>query len=483
MENWFPTARGARVRGGTLRHATISTTLPVEALLAYNAGGSSRLFACTSTSIFDVTTPASSTVIPTAAVTGQSSGDYSTAMMTNAGGVFMTVVNGLNQRQLYNGSTWTTSPTLTGGPGTNGNLFSHAWTFKSRMFFVQKNTLSAWYLPVLSIGGALSEISLAGVFQRGGSLLFGATLSSDAGNSINDMCVFVSDQGEVAVYQGSNPSDINDWSLAGRYEIGKPLGKNALIRAGGDIAIATDDGLIPLTAAIKNDQSTISLNAISKEIEPEWRSYAAYKRQRSWAIAKLPSSNLGLVVMPTAVSETPECLAVNLQTSAWAKITGWNLYSCAELNGYLYLGTNDGRVLLAESSGSDDGVPYFCNLIGLAESLGTPGIKSALMSRATLIYSTPFKARLSVTSNYTEQLQTAPASVSNNSTDVWDTGLWDIALWDSGAVRQVKTEWVSTPANGFTLAPVIQITCGSNATPDVELVSTDLLFEAGGVFV
>lgn len=482
MDNWFPTARGARVRGGTRRHAIVSTTGGTEALLAYNAGGASKLFACTEAAIYDVTNPASPTAIPTPAVTGQTSGDYASAMMSTAGGGFMMAVNGANPARLFNGATWSVA-SMTGGPGTNGNQFSHVWAFKNRLFFIQRNSLSAWFLPVLSIGGALAEFSLAGVFQRGGSLLFGASLSSDAGNSLNDVCLFVSDQGEVAVYQGSNPSDINDWSIVGRYDVGRPLGKNAFIRAGGDIAIATDDGLIPLTSAIKRDKSTLALDAVSAEIEPAWRIYAGTRRNRSWSIAKMPSRNVGIVIMPAEENDVPECLAVNLQTNAWSKFTGWNLYSCAELGGNLYLGTSDGRVLLAETGGTDDGVPYNANLIGLPENLGTMTVKTALMGRATFIHSTAFVAKLSIASNYRETLLSAPPATADNLTDVWDTGLWDVAVWDAGSTRQVQTEWVSTPEQGFTFAPVLQITSGTVNTPDIELVSIDLLFEPGGVLV
>ena len=69
--------------------------------------------------------------------------------------------------------------------------------------FVKRDSLKAYYLPVASIGGAAQDVSLSGVFQRGGKLLLGATWSLDSGDGMDDKCVFVSDRGEAAIYSGA----------------------------------------------------------------------------------------------------------------------------------------------------------------------------------------------------------------------------------------------------------------------------------------
>ena len=52
----------------------------------------------------------------------------------------------------------------------------------------------------------LSMIPLSGAATKGGKLLFGATWSIDAGDGIDDKCVFVTDQGELLIFTGSDPS-------------------------------------------------------------------------------------------------------------------------------------------------------------------------------------------------------------------------------------------------------------------------------------
>src|SRR6056297_2209510 len=75
LDNWTPTTSGIAVRGGHRLQATLDAAVTH---LANYTGTSEALFACTAAKIFDVTAPASATVAPTAAVTGQTGGDYST---------------------------------------------------------------------------------------------------------------------------------------------------------------------------------------------------------------------------------------------------------------------------------------------------------------------------------------------------------------------------------------------------------------------
>ena len=84
-----------------------------------------------------------------------------------------------------------------------------------------------------------------------GQFYLGQRGSLDSGSGLDDVCIFVSDQGEIAVYQGTDPASASTWSLVGVYEIGKPLNKHASFGAGGDLAILTEDGIIPVSEALR----------------------------------------------------------------------------------------------------------------------------------------------------------------------------------------------------------------------------------------
>lgn len=485
LENWRPTQTGVALRGGSTRHATLGA-IPIESILTYDAAGTRKMFATDLTSIYDVTAPTSPTTPIAPSVTGQTSGNYSSAQMATVGGAFMVAVNGTDRLRLYNGTSWTaidaaSTPAIT---GVTTSTLSHVWTYRNRLFFVQRGTLVAWYLPVDSVGGAAADFSLAGVFQQGGSLLFGATWSLDAGDGIDDKCVFVSDSGEAAIYEGSNPASADDWRLVGVYQIGRPLGKRAVMKAGGDLLIATEEGVVPISAAINKDRAALSLASVSRTIAPEW-AVEVGRRVLPWDVVKWPALKIAIVGLPASPGQDKACFVVHLETGAWAKYTGWDTRSLGLHNGSAYFGTSNGTVMLAENGGTDDGASYTCTAIGLFDHFGAIGpVKNIQMARATFIASKPFNPKISASTNYQVALPSPPASAPDQeSLDLWDTGLWDVANWDAGTTRSVSSRWVSIGRSGFTAAWQVQVTCGVTPTPDAELVSIDVTYETGGLVV
>jgi len=164
LENWFPTATGARLRKGNARYATIDTGEAVVSLFSYANGASKSLFCATGTKIYNITLPS----LPTASVSSLTGGDWVSAQFATAGGVFLRLVNGKDTSRVYDGSTFNTTPAIT---GVSSNTLSYVWAFKNRLWFVQKDTLNAAYLDAVdAIGGGASLFPLGGVLQLGGSL-------------------------------------------------------------------------------------------------------------------------------------------------------------------------------------------------------------------------------------------------------------------------------------------------------------------------
>lgn len=477
LDNWIPTTSGVELRGGNILHATLDAA--VVHLTTYRSGSNEILFGCTAAGIFDIASPADAEVTPTASVTGQTSGNYSSTMFTTSGGEFMYMVNGADDAQLFDGSTFTTinaasSPSFT-NVGTDA--LSYVWAFANRLFFVEEGTDRFWYLPVASIAGAATSFALGGVFRKGGSLLFGATWSSDSGDGLDDRCVFVSTEGEVAIYQGTNPASAADWALVGVYEIPRPLGKNAHIRAGGDLLIATTAGVIPITSAIQQDIAAVSGAAISKPIAPEWQRQASLLTS-PWEMEKVVEQNLLIVSQPGDVSET--CLIANLQTGAWARWTGLDVRCLGSFDENAYYGDAAGLVYRMNAAGSDNGTPFTARYLGQFDQMGAQGItKTARQARATFEAGTPFVAQLVFKSDFDVTPSSPPSSAADFTLDVWDVGLWDVAIWDAQGTLSTTSDWRAVGATGTYLAPELQITSGTGPKPTVRLVSIDCMAHVG----
>lgn len=481
MDNYIPTQTGVKFRGGSSEFYDSGDGLPIRSLWTYKISGNSELFAADAATIWNIT------ATPSDEVTGQTGGEYSTVQFETSGGNFLFAPNGVDSLQRYDGTNWLTVTGVSADAitGVTTSALSHVWVYKNRLFFVQGGTMKSWYLAVDSIAGAANDLTLAGVFQRGGSLLFGATWSIDAGDGVDDKCVFVSTQGEVAIYEGSDPGDPNDWALVGRYDLGgRPLGKNAVMRAGGDLLIATTDGLVPLSAALSKDPAALSLAAVSRNIQPDWRREAVARQSIPWSVQKWDEENLAVIGLPVIDSTTEEyAFIVNTETGAWARFTGWDVRSLAVHEDQLYFGTSDGKVMLGNSTGSDDGSVYTCKLALPFDHFGQPGqFKTLKQARATFRASSSFLPQLSSSVDYAQSFPAPPSSIANYTEDTWDVGVWDTAVWDATSTERItSTRWVSMVGAGFVHAIQLQVTFGITPTPDAELSAIDITLETGSV--
>jgi len=491
LENFYPTTTGIKMRAGSRKHATAEAGQPLESSFSYVGAASKTMFGACNGSIFDLTTVADPSVPPSAAVTGQTSDYYSSLNFSTPGGHFLLVANGTDDIQKYDGSAWAALTTgVSPGQiyGVASDSITHLNAYRNHIWLVQSGTQSAWYLPTDQIAGTATEVSLAGVFRNGGTLLFTATWSLDAGDGLDDKIAFVSTEGEVAVYQG-DPAISAEWGLVGLYEAAPPMGKNAFLKVGGDLLILTDIGLIPLTVIISKDPAALALAAISRNIQPDWQKEARQRRGLPWEIVKWTSRNICYITCPVTADETvtPKmCFAVNLETGSWCKVTGWGTRCLVLHDDQVYFGTNDGTLVQADITGADEGAIIYYQYVGHMDHLGQIGrYKTVLQARAIFRTQNEFNPRVDVVTDYATYAPTYPdAAVVTSSPGEWDVGLWDVAKWDAGAeYYSALTRWVSIGRSGFAHAPVVLITSGSEAAPSAELVTVEVTYEPGGIVV
>lgn len=414
-------------------------------------------------------------------------GSTGTLWLRDATGPFQndeTITDGAGGSATADGVSTTLIPALT---GVDTSTIDHVNTYRSRLWLTNR-TMTAYALAVDAISGAVSQtVELAGVFRRGGYILFTATWSLDAGDGLDDKIVFATTEGEIAVYQG-DPADTDTWGLVGLYDCSPPMGKNAFEKVAGDLLIETEIGLIPISQITTKDPAAMALAAVSRNIQPDWLQEARQRRSMPWEIVKWTSRNIAYVTCPATAPDNvtpPICFAVNLETGAWCKLTGWNTRCMILHDDRVYFGTNDGRVLQADITGSDDGEIIYYSYVGQPDHLGAPGVYKTV-SQARAIFRTlgEFNPTVSVTTDYTITLPTFPSAGSPIAPSLWDVGLWDQAQWDAGVeYYTVQTRFVSVGRSGFVHAPVILVTSGSEAAPSAELVTIDMVYQSAALVI
>jgi hypothetical protein len=494
-DNWKPTMKGVSLRGGCTMWCQLPETTSVISAFTFASANNQRMYAGNINKLYDVTT------VPAVAVkTGQTSGNYVASQMANASGEHMLVCNDAGDYVLhFDGTTWTTfdasqittNPIVTPPPScATGHNLTYVCKYRGRFFFIEGNSMNAWYLPLNAFQGQLNLIPLSGATTKGGKLLFCATWSIDAGDGIDDKLVFCTDLGELLIFTGSDPSVATSWRQEGRYEMSAPLGMNAHMAIGGDLLIATVDGIMPVSGAITKDRAELELAAITRTIKPMWREQVDAKRQYPWTMFKWDEYGGIFTTLPGGAADAHMCLVTNSATGAHARFTGWDAMCFMRLHGNAFFGTQAGKIMQMDRTGYDDGAPYVATLVGGWEMFQSPSqTVTWRQSRANFIAKAgePFQPQLWATTDYVVALPQPPlVGPDPGIIDLWDEGLWDAAKWDKGiphppVVR--NTGWVSIGLTGYSHAPVVQVSIGQQAKPVVDLISIAATFERDGVNV
>lgn len=486
LDDCFPEANTVRLRSGQDKWATVGAG-KVERIMAYRGGATKKMFACHGGGIFNITTPVDAVTIPAADVSGLLGNTWSYVNFSTSGGAFLVAVNGVDDMRHYDGTTWaainaTSSPAITGIATASLN---HVNVFKNRIFLVEKDSLNVWFLPINSIAGAAQSLSLSGVFQKGGSVLFTATWSIDSGSGLDDKFVVVSDNGEAAIYEGTDPASASAWGLVGVYDVTPPLGRDAWIKSGGDLLIATSDGLIPISSAVTKDPTTLALSAVSNPIKPNWDDIKPRATVQPFEVLAWPEKGMGIVTAPVAPGSADlMMLVVNLRTGSWARYRNWDALTLAHHDGWVYFGTHTGTIHRAEIGATDDGAIYYPTIAWSWDHLNDFGdLKTVRQARATLRSAVPSDPLIGVSTDYISALGNVTGQTGQTGgPGLWDSGLWDVAQWDDASNQTIATtQWVSIAKTGTVFSPSLQFAVSGDTPPNLDVVELALLYEVGGI--
>ena len=374
----------------------------------------------------------------------------------------------------------TTVPTytITGITGINSNTFVNINLFKNRLYFCVNNSLSFWYLDVEAISGPATEFPLGAIFRNGGYLQAMGTWTLDAGYGVDDFAVYVTSMGEIAVYQGFDPSDPNNWAMKGLWQMGQTFNRKCFFKWGGDLLLLTQDGLVPLTSALQSDRLDPRINLTDKIYYAVSLAASNYSQNFGWQINYLAEANMLILSIPT--SNGMEQYVMNTINKSWARFTGIQAY-CFTVSGDqdMHFGGN-GYVGLFFNGYSDNNT----NIVANAQQAYNYFESRGQLKRFTLVrpifqtdnglptvlcgISTDFD-----TVPLTNQLAFNP-SIAN--TGIWDSAKWDQKNWGGGLVT--TKYWQGVTGTGFSAS--INLNVASQGI-DFHWASVDYVMERGGV--
>lgn len=356
--------------------------------------------------------------------------------------------------------------------------------YKNRVYIIPKDSLEFWYGGVESTAGALVSFDVSSLFNLGGFLLFAGSSSYRFGDSIQDVFVIVSSEGEIIAYQGDYPGS-STWTVAGHYYIPKPLGRRSFFPMGNDLQIITERGVIPLSAVVGGEESAGVYNTLSQKIDKAFisaaRSYGAFD---GWEGINYTRGNYALVNIPVQDGAVFEQYVVNTINGSWCKFTGQKAGTWCVADKKLYYGSNSGYVFEADfgindrTNASSDGVSIDIEALQAYSGFGSPQVEKQVTAIRPLMVGSETNMELSTGVNVDfEDGYLATTSVTGGSGTLWDEGVWDVSLWAGAGV--VSKRWYSINSNVgrfFAIRMKAEI-----LDAELEWYATDILHKKGGV--
>lgn len=469
LDNWFPSTDKVTVRRGYTSYAT-GMSGAIESLIEYTPlTGTNQLFAANDGNIYDVT---SSGAVGAAVVSSLTNDRWQQVQMGTSGGQFVIIFNGADTPRTYNGSTWA-STTISGPTVANliwGNLH------QSRLWVGEEDSLSAWYGAANAIGGSFTEFPLAGVFKQGGYIMAMGTWTRDAGAGQDDVAVFITSEGEAAVYEGTNPASASTWSLVGVYRIGRPIGRRCIIKAGGDLIIVTQDGFIPLTAALVRDRSQTEIVALSAQINKAVNDAVRdFGTSYGWQPFIYAKGTQFIFNIPQANS-TYDQYVFNTITGAPCRFTGINAVCWGSKGADAYFGGADGVVYKYDDGNSDGGNNIEFDALQAFNYLGSPA-RAKAFKRVEVIFQSDGNPNVAIELNTDFQIKTFTAVTAASATTaaLWGIAKWGIGVW--GSADQIYRGWRGIRGSGRSAAIRIR---GASSSARPSWISTNLTYVEGG---
>ena len=475
LKNWFPTPTDCVLRGGFTAHST-GVVGYTKTLAVYNAlNGTSKLFAASDTQIYDASVPG----VATSQALTVTNGKYQFTNFGDGSANYLVMVNGTDSPKYHNGTTWiqitgVSSPALTGV--TLASLVN-VCVYQGRLFFLENNSLSFWYLAAGAAGGALTRFPLDAFAPRGGYIMWAAVWTFDGGLGMDDNIVFMTSEGEAIIYRGTNPSSAASWVRVGTFFLSKPLGRKSYVNYSGDLIALTQTGAFPLSAALQSAQENKRIG-ITDIIDLEFNSVAGlHENKYGWQAVVLPLKSALIINIPISETTGQKQFVMNTITKAWCEFDAWNATCLAVYKNELYFGGN--TIVSKGWNGVSDGG---MDIVGVGRTAfnyfdDNSQQKKVNMFRPTLRVNGSLNFLSGFDVDYQNTEIVGSSSYSSTGTATWNSSTWNSAVWVFGL--EIIRKWTSPSNNvGYCVSGKIKV---NTSTLTIRWTSCDYVYETGGI--
>lgn len=496
LDNWIPRAGYVEMRAGSVSQLTGASD-PTETLLVWRGAsdGQDELYAGIDAGIYDATVAGS---IGSPVKSGFTNVRFQYVNFSNDAGNFVIAVNGEDTPFEYDGTAWA-DLTISGSVGSitlDPTLLVDLAIHKERLFFIEAGSKRVWFLAVRAIQGTAQLLDLGPTFKLGGTLSCVGSWSLDGGQGQDTYIAFFTTEGEIAVYQGTDPADANYWSEVGVFQTGTPLGRRSLLKYGSDLMVTTSNGVISLSQALNLDRAELINVAITSKIQNAFsKAVQSYGDNFGWQAITYAKGSLAIYNIPVTELGISYQYVQNLQTGAWCRFVGLDSYCWGNANNNIYFGASDG-VYQWDKGVTDNGANLTADMVTAFQYFGSQGrLKNFTMIRPVLNATANVLPAVEIRTDFRTSPPTAQPTVIDDRTDVLEirldwTGATGIGYAGAAAMRVVTMADDSLRSDvaigdGSLLedggGATIETDTGDPLNAQIQAISFDILFEAGGI--
>jgi len=466
LDNAFPRPYGCEIRKGFQNWIPSADRFPdqVKSVLTFASAkkADSDIFASYAQNpsiLYDVTTQNAAPVVSlTPSSNSDNPGEWYHTQFVTEGGNFMLAVSGGAGYYSYTVTTgvgaWTehvdgTSAGEIEWPTLDTNTSKDIvfiWTWKSRVWFLVRDSAVAYYLPINQLSGKLEAFDFGQQLNLGGALLWASNWTYDSGAGIDDSLVLASTEGQILVYEGTDPAVAANFKLKGRWFAGRfPVGRRNFCEHGGSVLFICEYGLQSISDLVSGRLHTSNLSGtVGWKINPRLAGLVSENIDLEyWALVPYPTEEYLVLLTPLIDTTTglKQQFVMNSLTNAWGTFSGLNMKSADVFYGKFIAGTDDG-LINQDFVGYEDGVSsdgtvkgdiVTARIQGAFDDYGSPIMNKRMLRIKVygLANAQPtFFARFLAEYNLTTPID-APTP-KQSIYPLWDDAIWDENIWAEG---------------------------------------------------
>ena len=485
LYNIIPKEFGLTVRKGTREHVT-GLANPVLTVMSYRnvLTGAEQIFAATIDGIYDVTVRTDTPGAPVLAWPSQAGGaGYCsfTQWVGVGGAAYLLVADAVNGYYIYDGATWEAGTFTGGGPNPADVDFVTVW--KSRLWFVEKNSADAWYLPPAALTGTPVLFTFGNKFRQGDGLVGIYNWTIDGGEGGDDYLVAVGRGGDVIVYRGSDPAQSATFDMVGSWYIGPiPAGHRITNDYGGDLLVLSSFGLVSLRSMIEGAQLGDNSKYVSAPISPYIREVMRGTLEDiGWEVRVDPDEGVVIIMSPERPGKARTQFVMYISTQAWCMYRGLDM-DCGWYAGTSFYYGKDNVVI--EMAGTLEGVsfdgvarePIPWALLTSYQDYDAPARWKRMQFMRPLFiaeYAPDYTIHARYDFDVTD-LGTLPVSLPKDGS-LWDEALWDDGIWGGGF------SVIQQPKGGSGMGRHVAVQVIGRSSFRTTFVGVDVMLDGGGM--